>query len=398
MDSRPVQTDQPLETKKTMRTFAFASFLNDMGSDIIYPIWPLFVTQVLRANMAALGFLDGLGEALVSISQALSGYWSDKIRKRKVFIWIGYLCGGLSRLGYAVSFVWQHLIPFRILDRAGKIRSAPRDATIADISTDADRGQHFGLLRAMDNGGAVVGILICIAFVNLLGYRLLFALAAIPGLAASLLILMKIKEKGTETVKIYKGLAMKDVDRNLTLYIVSSAVFALGSFTYSFLLVYARNFGFKVAFVPVLYLVYSFTASLLSLPFGRLADKIGRKPILFLAYAFWAAVCLGTILSRSYVLIVLVFVVYGVHKAALDPVQRTLVCELSPTAFRASCLGGFQMIIGLCALPASLIAGLLWEGFGPSAPFYFSFGLTIAAVCLLIFVRERIDGSANCSA
>ena len=398
MDSRPVQTDQPLETKKTVRTFAFASFLNDMGSDIIYPIWPLFVTQVLRANMAALGFLDGLGEALVSISQALSGYWSDKIRKRKVFIWIGYLCGGLSRLGYAVSFVWQHLIPFRILDRAGKIRSAPRDATIADISTDADRGQHFGLLRAMDNGGAVVGILICIAFVNLLGYRLLFALAAIPGLAASLLILMKIKEKGTETVKIYKGLAMKDVDRNLTLYIVSSAVFALGSFTYSFLLVYARNFGFKVAFVPVLYLVYSFTASLLSLPFGRLADKIGRKPILFLAYAFWAAVCLGTILSRSYVLIVLVFVVYGVHKAALDPVQRTLVCELSPTAFRASCLGGFQMIIGLCALPASLIAGLLWEGFGPSAPFYFSFGLTIAAVCLLIFVRERIDGSANCSA
>jgi len=398
MDSRPVQTDQPLETKKTMRTFAFASFLNDMGSDIIYPIWPLFVTQVLRANMAALGFLDGLGEALVSISQALSGYWSDKIRKRRVFIWIGYLCGGLSRLGYAVSFVWQHLIPFRILDRAGKIRSAPRDATIADISTDADRGQHFGLLRAMDNGGAVVGILICIAFVNLLGYRLLFALAAIPGLAASLLILMKIKEKGTETVKIYKGLAMKDVDRNLTLYIVSSAVFALGSFTYSFLLVYARNFGFKVAFVPVLYLVYSFTASLLSLPFGRLADKIGRKPILFLAYAFWAAVCLGTILSRSYVLIVLVFVVYGVHKAALDPVQRTLVCELSPTAFRASCLGGFQMIIGLCALPASLIAGLLWEGFGPSAPFYFSFGLTIAAVCLLIFVRERIDGSANCSA
>jgi MFS family permease len=398
MNSRTVQTGQPLESKKTVRTFALASFLNDMGSDIIYPIWPLFVTQVLKANMAALGFLDGLGEALVSISQALSGYWSDRIRKRKVFIWIGYLCGGFSRFGYAASSVWQHLIPFRILDRAGKIRSAPRDATIADISTDANRGRHFGLMRAMDNGGAVVGILICIAFINLLGYRLLFALAALPGLAASLLVLMKIKEKRTEGVKIYEGLALKDVDRNFALYIVLNAVFALGAFTYSFLLVYARKFGFKVAFVPVLYLVYSFTASLLSLPFGKLADRIGRKPVLFLAYAFWATVCLGIILSRSYALITLVFVAYGVHKAALDPVQRTLVCELSPSAFRASCLGGFQMIIGLCALPASLIAGLLWERLGPFAPFYFSLGLTVVAGSLLLFVREKIDISTNCPA
>ena len=389
MDSRTVQTDQLPESNRTVRTFALASFLNDMGSDIIYPIWPLFVTQVLKANMAALGFLDGLGEALVSISQALSGYWSDSVRKRKVFIWIGYLCGGFSRLGYAVSSVWQQLIPFRILDRAGKIRSAPRDAIIADISTDANRGRHFGLMRAMDNGGAVVGILICIAFVNLLGYRLLFALAAIPGLAASILVMVKIKESRAKSVKVYKGLSLKDVDSNFILYTVLNAVFALGAFTYSFLLVYARSFGFHITFIPVLYLIYSFTASVLSLPFGKLADRVGRKPVLFLAYASWAAVCLGIILGRSYVLIVLVFVTYGVHKAALDPVQRTLVCELSPRAFRASCLGGFQMIVGLCALPASLIAGLLWEGFGPFAPFYFSLGLTAVAGSLLLFGVRR---------
>jgi MFS family permease len=127
-----LMTKEKTETKKTLRTFAVASFLNDLGSDIIYPIWPLFVTQVLKANMSALGLLDGLGEALVSLSQAASGYMSDRIRKRKVFIWIGYLCGSASRLGYAASSIWQHLIPFRILDRAGKIRSAPRDALIAD--------------------------------------------------------------------------------------------------------------------------------------------------------------------------------------------------------------------------------------------------------------------------
>jgi MFS family permease len=142
------------QTRKTVRTFAIASFLNDMGSDIIYPVWPLFVTQVLKADMAALGLLDGLGEALVSLSQAASGYLSDRIRKRKVFIWVGYLCGALSRFGYAAASVWQHLIPFRVLDRAGKMRGAPRDALVADVSTDENRGRHFGLLRAMDNLGA----------------------------------------------------------------------------------------------------------------------------------------------------------------------------------------------------------------------------------------------------
>ncbi len=150
--------------------------------------------------------------------------------------------------------------------------------------------------------------------------------------------------------------------------------------------------------MPVLYLIYSFSASVLSIPFGRLSDRIGRKPVLFMAYAFWAAVCLGVLFARSHALIVLVFVLYGVHKAALDPVQRTLVCELSPLAFRASCLGGFQMIIGLCALPASLVAGVLWESFGTDAPFYFSLGLTLVAGILLIFVKEKTGTGESCAA
>ncbi len=377
-------TDQ----KKTIRTFALASFLNDMGSDIIYPIWPLFVTNILRANMAALGFLDGLGDALVSLSQAASGYFSDRIKKRKIFIWTGYLCGSLSRLGYALSSIWQHLIPFRILDRVGKIRSAPRDALVADISTNDTRGKNFGLLRTMDNAGAVMGILICIAFVNLLGFKLLFALAAIPSLIGALLIVLNIKEKKSAGVEIYKGISFKDINKNLRLYMFLNALYALGAFSYSFLLVYAKNFGFKVGFVPVLYLIYTASASIFSLPFGKLSDKIGRKPVLMLAYLFWAGVCLGIIVSRSPVLIVGLFVLYGIHKAALDPVQRTLVCELSPLSFRASCLGGFQMVIGLCALPASLVAGFLWDRVGMFAPFFFSLGLTAAAFCLLFFVKE----------
>ena len=177
------------QDRNAIKIFAIASFLNDMGSDIIYPIWPLFVTTILKANMAALGFLDGLGESIVSVSQGISGSMSDRLRKRKAFIWLGYLFGALSRIGYALSTAWQHLIPFRILDRAGKIRSAPRDAIIADSSTKENRGRNFGLLRTADNLGAVCGILISVLLFSLLGYRKLFLLAAIPSAIGVILVL-----------------------------------------------------------------------------------------------------------------------------------------------------------------------------------------------------------------
>jgi len=376
------------ETRKTIRTFALASFLNDMGSDIISPVWPLFVTQVLKANMAALGFLDGLGEAIVSLSQAAAGYYSDRIRKRKVFIWTGYLCGAASRLGYAASSLWQHLIPFRILDRAGKIRGAPRDAMLADISTDENRGGHFGILRAMDNFGSVAGIVVSIALINVLPYRLLFALAAVPSLIGAALILKNIKEVRSPVARVFKGLSFKDIDRNLALYIILNAVFALGAFTYSFLLIYAKSSGFSTGTIPVLFLVYSATAAFLSYPFGRLSDKLGRKPVLFLAFGAWAAVCAAVIFARGLAAVAGLFVLFGIHKAALDPVQKTMAAELAPQPYRASVLGGFQMVIGLCAFPASLAAGFFWDKAGRQVPFFVSLGLTAAAAVLLLFVKE----------
>jgi MFS family permease len=381
--------NQSAEPKKTIRTFALASFLNDLGSDMIYPVWPLFVTTILSANMAILGFLDGLGEALVSLSQAGSGYISDRIKKRKVFIWTGYLLGALSRLGYAISSIWPHLVPFRVLDRVGKIRSAPRDAIIADVSTKENRGKNFGLLRAMDHLGAVFGILICIALFRLVGYRILFALAAIPSVLSAFLVFILIKERKTGPIKIYKGISLKDLDRNFRLFLVLSSFYALGAFSYSFLLIYAKKYGFKLTFVPVLYLIFTLSAFLSSYPFGKLSDKIGRKPVLLISYLFWIAVCLGIISEPSRMMIILIFILYGAHKGALEPVQRTFVCELAPPNFRASCLGGFQMVIGLCALPASFVAGVLWDTIGVLVPFYFSLILTVISGIMLFFVKKR---------
>lgn len=377
------------EKRKTLRTFAAASFLNDLGSDMIYPIWPLFVTSVLGANMAILGFIDGLGEAIVSLAQAGAGFWSDRIRKRKIFIWTGYLMGSVSRIGYALSGVWQHLIPFRILDRAGKIRSAPRDAIIAEISTKENRGRNFGLLRAMDNLGAVCGIGICLLLFGLLGYRTLFFIAAVPSLTGVVLVLFRIREKRDTDTRIYKGLSMKELDRNFKLFLLLSSIFALGTFSYSFLIIYAKEFGFREGWIPVLYLVFTAVASLFSLPFGKLSDKTSRKFVMILSFIFWVVVCLGIILVHSRPAIILAFVFYGLHKGAMEPVQKTLVAELAPAAYKASSLGGFQMVTGLCALPASLLAGILWEKMGIFMPFYVSLGLTVVAGGMLMFVREK---------
>jgi len=374
------------ESRKVITVFSLASFLNDFGSDMIYPVWPLFLTSFLGMNMAVLGFIDGLGDAIVSISQAVSGYLSDRVRKRKIFIWTGYLFGSLSRIGYALSTVWQHLIPFRILDRSGKIRGAPRDAIVADVSTKENRGRNFGLLRAMDNLGGVCGIITTILLFTYLSYKDLFLLASIPSLIGVLLILIFIKDK--ETDKLYRGLSLKDVTSNFKVFLFLSALFALGSFSYSFLLVYAKEFGFEEPFIPVLYLVFTGVASLFSLPFGKLADRLTRKFVLVLSYLFWGLVCLGFVYVESYVNIVFLFALYGLHRAALEPVQRTFVSELSPPKYRASMLGTFQMIVGLCALPASVIAGFLWISFGKFTPFYVSLVLTSLTIVLMLFVKE----------
>jgi MFS family permease len=375
------------ETKRVMTVFSLASFLNDFGSDMIYPVWPLFVLSFVGVDMAILGFIDGLGDAVVSVSQAISGHFSDKLGKRKIFIWTGYLFGASSRIGYALSSTWQYLVPFRILDRSGKIRGAPRDAVVADVSTNENRGTNFGLLRAMDNLGAVCGIVTCILLVSFLSYTDLFLIASIPSIIGAIFVLIFIKDKKTE--KIFKGISLKDLPFNFKLFLILSAIFAIGSFSYSFMLIFAEMFGFEKTFVPVLYLIFTVVASLMSLPFGKIADIVGRKSVLTLSYVIWALMCVGFILIESYIGIAFLFVLYGLHKAAIEPVQKTLVSELSPERYRASMLGAFQLVIGVCALPASVIAGFLWVSLGKFVPFAFSLGLALVATVLLLFVKEN---------
>ncbi len=376
------------EEKKVIRLFSIASFLNDLGSDIIYPIWPAFLTQYLKANMTVVGFIDGLGDAFVSISQAFSGFLSDRIRKRKIFIWLGYLMGAISRIGYALSTTYHPVIFFRVLDRAGKIRSAPRDAAVADISTNENRGRNFGVLRTMDNLGAVAGILLCMILFPMIGYKNLFLLAAIPSFVGAGLIFVFFKEEKVQS-RVFKGYSFKLFDKNLKLLFLISSIFALGSFSYSFLLVFANQFGFPIYSLPVLYLIFTFIASLFSYHFGKLSDRTDRKFVLLLSFLFWITSLL-IIISFPVVLgFIIGFIFYGLHKAAFEPVHRTFIAELSPVDLRASILGGFQMTMGLFAFPASFVAGILWDSFNIFAPFYLSIILTLISSVLLFGIKEN---------
>ncbi len=356
---------------------------------MIAPIWPMFMTHILGANLWALGLVEGVGEAVVSLSKAFSGWLSDRVQRRKPFIWSGYFAGSAARVGYALATSWIWVLPLRILDRSGKIRSAPRDAMVAEDATAGKRGRAFGVLRTMDNLGAVCGIVLCLVLFPYLGYRKLFLIAAVPSLFSVALLFFGLKEKANAGAPKPARWMWGQWSVPFRWMLVSSFLYTLGAFSYAFLLVYAGQVGYREATLPWLYLAFTLAAALSSWPFGRWADRLGRKAVLWMGYGLWASGLILLLTIRTQWVLPLVFVVYGLHKGALEPVQKALVAELSPPAWRASGLGIYQMILGLGALGASSLAGWLWERWGHAVPIMLSLGLTLLAALALAWVREN---------
>jgi len=200
------------------------------------------------------------------------------------------------------------------------------------------------------------------------------------------LILFFIQE--VDDKKIYQDPKLPKINKNLKLFFIASSIFALSTFSYSFLLLFATKFGFSHTFVPILYLILTTCTSLFAWPFGKLADKIGRKITTIFSFVLWGLTALIFIISQNYWIIIFCFILFGLHKAAWKPIQKTFVSELAPAKAQASALGSLQMILGLCAFPSSFIAGLLWDFFGPRASFYFALGLVILATAIMSFVKE----------
>ncbi len=400
-------SSKPPSEGSVVATFGSASFLNDMGSDIVYSIWPSFVYLLIGfENPFFLGVIDGLGNWIVNISKGASGLISDKIQKRKVFIWTGYLAGASSRIFYGLAPTWEWLAPARILDRAGKIRGSPRDALIADVSSMETRGRNFGILRALDNLGAVTGIMITIAFVTfvmpllgslygfteLMSIRFLFMAAAIPTIIGSLLVLVKIKDYRKKPGK--PVFSLDGFNRSLSLFIVISFLFSSAFFSYSFIVLYASLFFTFPVINPLLnvtigYLIFTLAAALLSAPLGNLSDRIGRRGTILVGYGFFALMCLLFVFVPNVWTILLALICYGASIGAAVPAQKSLVAELAPTDLRASFLGVYQLVTGFAALFASVLAGFLWFLFLPQTPFLVALSLTVVAALLLPFVKEK---------
>jgi len=379
------------ENKKTVWLFSLGAFLNDLGYYAVITIWPIFVTSVIGASVTFLGFIDGLGDAFVSLSQAGSGFLSDKLRKRKVFIWLGYFLAFVSRIVYAVSYQPWQLIPGKILDRAGKMRDAPRDAIVADITPREKRASAFGVLRAADRGGAVFGLLASILLIGYFSYRQMFLLAAIPSLVGSLIVLFFVREH-TYADHLKPEFSFKFVSRDLKIFTFISAIFTLGAFSDSFYILAANRLGVSLKFVPLFFLAFLFFSSVFAIPFGKLSDKIGRLFVVAVSFILFIIVNLIFIFYQSFWMIFIAFVTLGIHSAAYEGNLKTIIAEFAPPPLRSSIIGSFQMLIGLIALPASLIAGILWDGIGLKAPFVLSLALAFIALLLLFFVREPKEG------
>lgn len=375
------------ENKKTVWLFSLGAFLNDLGYYAIITIWPIFVTSVIGASVTFLGFIDGLGDAFVSLSQAGSGFLSDKLKKRKIFIWLGYFLAFVSRIIYAFSYQPWHLIPGKILDRSGKMRDAPRDAIVADITPHEKRASAFGTLRAADRAGATLGLIASILLVSYFSYRQMFILAAIPSLIGSLIILIFIRERSSVD-NIKPVFSFKFVSRDLKIFTLASAIFTLGAFSDSFYILAASRFGVSLKFVPLFFLAFLVCSSVFAIPFGKLSDKIGRIFVMAISFILFMIVNLIFIFYNSFWMIFLAFATLGIHSASYEGNLKTIIAEFAPTSLRSSVIGGFAMLVGLIALPASLIAGVLWDAVGIKAPFVLSLSLTFVALIILFFVRE----------
>lgn len=367
------------------------SFLTDVSSEMLYPVVPLFLTGVLGAPMAVVGLVEGLAEATASLLKLVSGRLVDRSRKRLPWVLWGYGLAAASKPLLAAATAWPGVLAARMLDRTGKgLRGPARDAIIADSTAPAIRGRAFGLHRAMDTAGAVLGPLLGMVGLGALGlgYRTLFLLAAVPG-AIAVLLALAVREPSHALAGGGNGARSVVLPGPLWRFVAVATVFSIGNSSNAFLLLRARDLGWGETGVIGLYVLYNVVYALGSTPLGALSDRLGRRTVLAAGFAV-AAVVYGGLALWAVPLAAPVFLaVYGLHDAATVGTARAYITELAPAEAPATALGLYQMARGLSLLVASLVAGGLWTLAGAPVAFLFSTVTSIlAALLLLVWCRE----------
>lgn len=354
------------------------SFFADVASEMLYPVTPIFLTSVLGASMVSVGLIEGIAESIASLLKTYSGNWSDSLKKRKPFIIIGYLLGAISKPLIGMSNSWIGVLTSRALDRTGKgIRSAPRDALIADVVDEGSRGIAFGWHRAMDSLGATVGPLVAILLLSVffVDLRSLYFWAIIPGLL-SVLILFTLNEKTTVEKRIpirwiNPFCSWNELNSDFKKYLFGWSAFTIANSSDVFLIMKAKSSGLSTQMTILLYCAYNLTYALSSPFLGKLSDHNNRRKLLIAGLGIFSLVYFGFSLAFSPWHFWLLFLSYGLYMGATDGVGKALIVDLSPKNLRGTALGITGTITGFTTIFASTFAGFLWDRFGPRYVFYY---------------------------
>jgi MFS family permease len=382
----------------------FVSFLNDGASEMIYPLLPVFLTAVLSAGPAALGVIEGIAETTASLLKLYSGYLSDRVKKRKVWIVSGYALSNIMRPLIALSTSWLHVLFLRFSDRVGKgLRTSPRDAIIADSTPPEHRGSAYGFHRAMDHGGAIVGPLAATGLLLIFhdNMRTIFLLSFIPGLLAVSLLFLGLKERNAGAgsafvpVRFNFRTALSEMSPGFRKYLGIILIFTLGNSTDAFLLLRAQKLGVAVALLPMLWVALHVVKMGFSVPGGVLSDRIGRKTVIVAGWLVYALVYAGFAFASVQWHVWTLFMVYGIYFGLTEGVEKALVADFAPPRLRGSSFGLYHLVVGLGALPASLLFGLVWQKFGAAPAFGIGAGLALVASVMLSALTVRRPGEAN---
>ena len=334
---------------------------------------PMFLMSI-GASKTSLALIEGVAESTASLIKAISGFWSDRIGKNKPFMLVGYGLSAIIIPLYTFVTVPMHVLYLRFIERFGKgIRTAPRDSLIAGSVTNGETGRSFGLQKAMDNSGAIVGPLIAFGFLSLLpgNYRLIFIVAGIPSIIAIFVIIFGIKEAKKSKSDLITRFHFRDFPARYYFFLGIVFVFTLGNSTDTLLLVKANEIGIKIALIPLVYLLTNAVSVLAAIPLGKLSDRIGKEKIIIVGYVIYAAVYYGFGITTSKGAMVALFALYGLYSASTDGIQKAFISDLIDKNKKGTGLGIYNALLGITLLPASLIAGLMYDKINSSVPFLF---------------------------
>jgi MFS family permease len=380
---------------KNVFVLGLVSFFNDVASEMIYPLVPIFLTGVLGAPVAIVGLIEGIAESTASVLKVVSGWLSDKWRKRRPFVVAGYSFSAISKILLSLAYGWPFVLLARFIDRFGKgTRTSARDALIAESSENSVRGRAFGFHRSLDTLGAVVGPLLALLAIHFLDnkFRLIFFLAFIPAFIGILLLIFFVKEKKKEAnVSPALNLSWRNLDPSFKIFLLISFIFALGNSSDAFLILRAQNLGLSVILVVLAYVLFNFAYAIFSTPAGIISDKIGPKKVLLIGFLLFSAVYLFFGLAHSSLFLWFLFPIYGIYMALTEGVGKAYISNLVPQEKTGTAFGVYQTTIGLCTFFASLIAGLLWTYIGVSAPFIFGSIMAVTSSFLFVVLEKRIN-------